>query len=119
MPEDTPQSNDTPVERIAEAQQTVVGQSTQTLTTTGVNETWVKEQIVTAKKEVIEDAHRAIHEQIQTAMATYLAESEKFEGRGIAAAAARARAALGDLGKLSKARRAEIQAAKNAKKAAK
>ena len=47
MSEETPKVNPT-----TEAQQTI-GQSTQTLTTEGVSETWVKEQIATAKKEVI------------------------------------------------------------------
>ena len=53
------------------------------------------------------------HEQIVTAYETYLAENEKFEGKGVKASAARARGALGDLGKLAKARRAEIQEKKN------
>lgn len=56
------------------------------------------------------------HEQIIDAYQTYVAESEKFETRGVKASAARARKALGDLGKLTKARRAEIQEAKNAEK---
>jgi len=55
-----------------------------------------------------------IHEQIVAAYETYLAENEKFEVKGVKAAAARARSALGDLGKLAKARRAEIQEKKNA-----
>ena len=55
-----------------------------------------------------------LHEQILAAVETYTAESEKFEGKGVKAAAARARGALGDLGKLAKARRAEIQEKKNA-----
>lgn len=71
MPEDTPQANNTPAVQTAEAQQTV-GQSTQTLTTAGVSETWVKEQIATAKKEVIEDADRAIREQVQTDKASLI-----------------------------------------------
>lgn len=54
------------------------------------------------------------HDSIVEAFNTYLAENEKFEGKGVKAAAARARAALGDLGKLSKTRRAEIQDKKNA-----
>ena len=54
------------------------------------------------------------HEQILAAIATYTDENEKFEGKGVKAAAARARAALGDLGKLSKLRRAEVQEKKNA-----
>ena len=57
-----------------------------------------------------------LHEQIVAAYESSVAESEKFEGRGVKAAAARARKALGDLGKLTKARRAEIQEAKNAEK---
>ncbi len=55
----------------------------------------------------------AIHDDILTAVELYKAESEKFEGKGVKAAAARARGALGDLGKLAKARRAEIQTKKN------
>jgi len=54
-----------------------------------------------------------LHEQILEAIETYKAESEKFDGKGVKAAAARARGALGDLGKLAKARRAEIQEKKN------
>jgi len=56
----------------------------------------------------------SIHDQIVAAYEAYLAENEKFEGKGVKAAAARARSALGDLGKLAKARRAEIQEKKNA-----
>ena len=59
------------------------------------------------------------HEQIIAAYEAYLAENEKFEGKGVGAAGTRARGALGDLGKLSKARRAEIQEKKNSAKAAK
>lgn len=55
----------------------------------------------------------SIHEQIVAAYETYLAESAKFEEKGVKASAARARASLGDLGKLAKARRAEIQEKKN------
>ena len=53
------------------------------------------------------------HEQIVQAFNNYLAESETFEAKGVKAAAARARKALGDLGKLTKTRRAEIQDKKN------
>ena len=42
------------------------------------------------------------HLQIKAAMETYLDESAKFEEKGVKAAAARARKALGDLGKLAK-----------------
>ncbi len=53
------------------------------------------------------------HEQIITAYETYLKESEAFETKGVKAAAARARKALGEMQKLAKARRAEIQEKKN------
>jgi len=53
------------------------------------------------------------HEQIVQAFNNYLAEAETFEGKGVKAAAARARKALGDLGKLTKDRRKEIQDRKN------
>ena len=53
------------------------------------------------------------HEQIVQAFNQYLAESETFEDKNVKAAAARARKALGDLGKLTKSRRAEIQEKKN------
>ena len=54
-----------------------------------------------------------IHEQILDQVDSYLNESAKFEDKGVKAAAARARKALGELGKLSKQRRAEIQDKKN------
>lgn len=54
-----------------------------------------------------------LHEQIVAAFNNYLAEAEKFEQKGVKAAAARARKALGELGKLTKTRRAEIQQSKN------
>ena len=54
-----------------------------------------------------------IHDQITTAYETYLAENESFETKNIKAAAARARKALGELQKLAKTRRAEIQEKKN------
>ena len=56
----------------------------------------------------------SLHEEILAECEIYIAESEKFDGRGIKASAARARKALGNLGKLSKARRKEIQEKKNA-----
>ena len=55
-----------------------------------------------------------IHEEIVQAFNNYLAESETFEDKSVKAAAARGRKALGDLGKVSKSRRAEIQDKKNA-----
>ena len=54
------------------------------------------------------------HEQIVQAFNNYLTESETFEDKSVKAAATRARKALGDLGKLTRARRAEIQDKKNA-----
>lgn len=53
------------------------------------------------------------HDEIKTAFESYIAESEAFETKGVKAAAARARKALGNLGKLSKTRRKEIQDKKN------
>ena len=53
------------------------------------------------------------HEKIIEAYETYLKESDSFETKGIKAAAARARKALGEMQKLAKARRAEIQDKKN------
>lgn len=54
-----------------------------------------------------------IHEQVVEAFNTYMEENSKFEDKGVKAAASRARKALGTLGKLAKARRAEIQEKKN------
>lgn len=53
------------------------------------------------------------HEQLKAAFETYLAENESFESKNVKAAAARARKALAELGKLAKTRRAEIQERKN------
>ncbi len=54
-----------------------------------------------------------IHTQIVEQYETYLAERENFEEKGVKASAARARKALGEIGKLAKSRRAEIQEKKN------
>ena len=54
------------------------------------------------------------HEQIVEQYEAYLKEHAAFEEKGVKAAATRARKALGELGKLTKARRAEIQEKKNA-----
>ena len=54
------------------------------------------------------------HENIVQAFNNYLAEAQTFDDKGVKAAATRARKALGDLGKLTKGRRAEIQEKKNA-----
>ena len=58
--------------------------------------------------------NNTIHEEIVQAFNNYLAEHETFESKGVKAAATRARKALGDLGKLTKERRKEIQEKKNA-----
>lgn len=54
-----------------------------------------------------------LHEQIVQSFNNYMAESESFDEKGVKAAASRARKALGDLGKLTKDRRKEIQDRKN------
>jgi len=53
------------------------------------------------------------HDEIVQAFNNYLTEHDTFEDKGVKAAAARARKALGDLGKLTKERRKEIQEKKN------
>ena len=53
------------------------------------------------------------HDDIIAQYEAYIKESEAFETKGVKAAAARARKALGELGKLTKSRRAEIQEKKN------
>jgi hypothetical protein len=54
------------------------------------------------------------HEQVLAAFETYKAEQEKFTGKGVKAAAARARKSLQEISKLCKQRRAEITEEKNA-----
>ena len=54
-----------------------------------------------------------LHEQIIESFNTYVAESQSFEDNGVKVAGTRARKALGELAKLAKARRAEIQDKKN------
>ena len=61
-----------------------------------------------------ESAQGETHLNIKALIETYLAESAKFEVKGVKAAAARARGALMELTKLSKTRRQEIQDKKNA-----
>jgi hypothetical protein len=56
---------------------------------------------------------KTLHDEIVFAFNTYIKESETFETKNVKAAAARARKALGDLGKLTKDRRREIQERKN------
>jgi|TARA_B100000405_G_scaffold296147_1_gene250801 N-glycosylase/DNA lyase len=55
----------------------------------------------------------SIHEQIISEYENYLKESESFDTKNVKAAAARARKALGNIGKLAKDRRKEIQEKKN------
>ena len=57
------------------------------------------------------------HEQIMTEIQSYSEENQKFTEKGVKASATRARKALANLSKLIKARRKEIQEAKNAAKA--
>ena len=54
------------------------------------------------------------HDQIVEQVAVYVAENDKFETKGVKASAARARKALGEIGKLVRARRKEIQEKKTA-----
>ena len=58
------------------------------------------------------------HEQIMTEIQNYSAENQKFTEKGVKASATRARKALASLSKQIKARRKEIQEAKNAAKQA-
>ena len=53
------------------------------------------------------------HNNIVAQFEAYLKESEAFEEKGVKAAATRARKAFGELGKLAKERRKEIQEKKN------
>jgi hypothetical protein len=53
------------------------------------------------------------HEQIVAAFNSYIKENEAFVTKGVKAAGTRARKALGELGKLTKERRKEIQESKN------
>jgi len=53
------------------------------------------------------------HEEIVAQYEAYLKEHAAFEEKSVKAAATRARKALGELGKLTKSRRAEIQEKKN------
>ena len=59
------------------------------------------------------EKNMTLHEEIKQAYNNYLKEAETFDEKGVKAAAARARKALGDLGKLTKDRRKEIQDKKN------
>ena len=54
------------------------------------------------------------HDIIRRAMETYLAENEKFAGKGVKASAARARKALQEISKAIRERRKEITAEKEA-----
>ncbi len=54
----------------------------------------------------------SIHEQLVEQFELYVAESARFEAKGIKASAARARKALAEISKLCKERRKEIQDSK-------
>ena len=62
---------------------------------------------------LLQENNMTLHEEIVQAYNNYLAEAETFDEKGVKAAAARARKALGELGKLTKDRRKEIQDKKN------
>jgi len=62
---------------------------------------------------VIKEKYMTLHDEIVQAFNNYLAEASTFDEKGVKAAATRARKALGDLGKLTKDRRKEIQDKKN------
>lgn len=51
----------------------------------------------------------SIHEELVNQFETYVAESARFEDKGVKASAARARKALAEISKLCKERRKEIQ----------
>ena len=59
------------------------------------------------------ETNQSTHERIQELYDSYILEQTKFEEKGNKAAATRARKALGEMGKLTKTRRAEIQDKKN------
>lgn len=59
------------------------------------------------------------HEIIRRAFDTYIAENDKFTGKGVKASAARARKALQEMAKAIRERRKEITAEKEALAAAK
>ncbi|MBO8436417.1 MAG: hypothetical protein IAA97_05515 [Spirochaetes bacterium] len=56
----------------------------------------------------------SLHEELVAQFQTYIAESTRFEEKGIKASAARARKALAEISKLCKERRKEIQDSKTA-----
>ena len=59
------------------------------------------------------ETNQSTNERIQELYDSYILEQTKFEEKGNKAAATRARKALGEMGKLAKTRRAEIQDKKN------
>ena len=54
----------------------------------------------------------SVHEELLAQFETYIAESKRFEAKGIKASAARARKDLAEISKLCKERRKEIQESK-------
>lgn len=69
--------------------------------------------MVVLRQELIGGLPMTIHEQIVAQYEAYIAENQKFTEKGIKASAARARKALGELAKLAKDRRKEIQEEKS------
>ena len=62
---------------------------------------------------IIRRIKMSLHDEIMSQFDSYINESAKFEEKGVKASAARARKALGELGKLTKSRRKEIQEKKS------
>lgn len=69
--------------------------------------------MIVLRQELIGGLPMTIHEQIVAQYEAYIAENQKFTEKGIKASAARARKALGELAKLAKDRRKEIQEEKS------
>jgi hypothetical protein len=64
-------------------------------------------------KGIMSEENVSTHQKIVELYDNYITEQTKFEEKGNKAAATRARKALGEMGKLAKTRRAEIQDKKN------
>ena len=69
--------------------------------------------VITVLKKTLKGSNMSKHTAILEEVEKYIKESEAFDTKGNKAAATRARKALGELTKLAKARRAEIQDKKN------
>tara|TARA_A100000164_G_scaffold125208_1_gene111104 strand:- start:931 stop:1149 length:219 start_codon:yes stop_codon:yes gene_type:complete len=70
--------------------------------------------VKTVLKKILKGSNMSKHTAILEEVEKYIKESEAFDTKGNKAAATRARKALGELGKLCKDRRKEIQEIKNA-----